>query len=87
MGRIPRLFCVGRVSFLFCTVCLLATTSLFCPQLGDSASWCSRSCMIPSWVATLIPATRWRHCNSVFGGLVCVLTWQLTWPAARRVSG
>ena len=38
MGRIPRLFCVGGVSFLFCTVCLLATTSLFCLQLGDFAS-------------------------------------------------
>ena len=87
VGRTPRLFCVGGVSFLLCTVCLLATTSLFCLQLGDFASWCLQSCMIPSWEATLIPAARWRHCNSVFGDLACVMTWQLTWQAAPRVSG
>ena len=87
VGRTPRLFCVGGVSFLLCTVCLLATTSLFCPQLGDSASWCSQSCMIPSWAATLIPAARWQHCSFASGGLVCVLTWLLTWQAAPRVSG
>ena len=38
VGRTPRLFCVGGVSFLLCTMCLLATTSLFCLQLGDFAS-------------------------------------------------
>ena len=56
VGSTPRLFCVGGVSFLLCTVCLLATTSLFCLQLGDFANWCSQSCMTPSWEATLISA-------------------------------
>ena len=85
-GQDPAFVLHGGVHFPHCTMYLLVTTSSFCLQLGDSASWCSQNCMIPGWVATSIPAARCWHCNSESGGLACVLTWQLTCPVAPCAS-
>ena len=57
-----------------------------CLLLVVSASWCSQSCMTPGWVATSIPIAHLRCSSSKFGGLACVLIWQLTCPAAPRAS-
>ena len=87
MGRTPRLFCVGGGEFPVLYRVSAGHDQLVLPAAGGFRELVLAE-LHDSQLGGHLDS---RHTLAVLyfasGGLVCVLTWLLTWQAAPRVSG